>query len=265
MNQQGLLRRFATELASTISVSLIDFRDEQDIQETPDVEKILKTRAREVIHEAANPLSIINNYLEILSIQLEGDDPAQQDLETIKSEIHRVSTILKNLSRPSMAELDASETASVDINALIADLSHMFQTSLFGTHEINLVLDLDEDMPRMTTNADAIKQIYTNLIKNAVEALPAEGQIMVYTQDKVNVDGKIHVEICVADDGPGIPAEMLPDLFSPAATKKGEGHAGLGLTIVKNLVKELHGSISCRSSEKGTSFHILLPRNIRKL
>ena len=265
MNQQGLLRRFATELASTISVSLIEFRDEQDIQETPDIEKILKTRAREVIHEAANPLSIINNYLEILSIQLEGDDPAQQDLETIRSEIHRVSTILENLSRPSKAELDASKTASVDINALIADLSHMFQTSLFGTHEIDLVLDLDEDMPRMTTNADAIKQIYTNLIKNAVEALPAEGQIMVYTQDKVNVDGKIHVEICVADDGPGIPAEILPDLFSPAATKKGEGHAGLGLTIVKNLVKELHGSISCRSSEKGTSFHILLPRNIRKL
>ena len=47
-------------------------------------------------------------------------------------------------------------------------------------------------------------------------------------------------------------------------TIKGDGHAGVGLTIVKNLVNEMHGSISCRSSDKGTSFHILLPRNTQE-
>jgi len=83
---------------------------------------------------------------------------------------------------------------------------------------------------------------------------------MVYTQDNVNVDGKEHIEICVADDGPGIDIEILPKLFSPVDSTKGSDHAGLGLTIVKNLVSELHGSISCRSSDKGTSFHILLPK-----
>ena len=205
-----------------------------------------------------NPLSIINNYLEILGVKLEGDDPARQDLETIRGEIHRINSILEKLSRPGPVE--PSETALVDVNALIADLSHMFQTSLFAAHDIEISLNLDESMPRMLTSEDAIKQIYTNLVKNAVEALPAEGQVMVYTQDQVNVDGQPHFELCVADDGPGIPAEILPDLFSPVQTTKGDGHAGLGLTIVKNLVNELHGSISCRSSDKGTSFHILLPR-----
>ena len=140
----------------------------------------------------------------------------------------------------------------------------MFLTSLVGAHDFNISLNLDDSMPTISTNADSIKQIYTKLVKNSVEALPAEGQIMVYTQDQVNVDGKAHFEICVADDGPGIPAKILPDLFSPVTTTKGEGHAGLGLTIVKNLVNELHGSISCRSSDKGTSFHILLPRNIQE-
>jgi len=83
---------------------------------------------------------------------------------------------------------------------------------------------------------------------------------MVYTQDYVNVDGKEHIELSVADDGPGIDIDILPRLFSPVESTKGGDHAGLGLTIVKNLVAELHGSISCRSSDKGTSFHILLPK-----
>ena len=261
LKQQSLFKRFANEIANTISSSLTEFRGE-DEDNTTDPDQILKARAREVIHEVRNPLSIINNYLEILGIKLEGDDPAQQGLETIRSEIFRINSILEKLSQPSTA--DTTETVPVDINALVADLSHMFQTSLFAAHDIEISLNLDESMPPMLTNADALKQIYTNLVKNAVEALPAEGLVMVYTQDQVNVDGKAHFEICVADDGPGIPAEILPDLFTPIKTTKGDGHAGVGLTIVKNLVNELHGSISCRSSDKGTSFHILLPRNIQE-
>jgi signal transduction histidine kinase/HD-like signal output (HDOD) protein len=261
LKQQSLFKRFANEIANTIGSSLTEFRG-VDEDKTTDPDQILKARAREVIHEIRNPLSIINNYLEILGIKLEGDDPAQQDLETIRSEIFRINSILEKLSQSSLA--DTTETVPVDVNALVADLSHMFQTSLFAAHDIEISLNLDESMPPMLTNADALKQIYTNLVKNAVEALPAEGLVMVYTQDQVNVDGKAHFEICVADDGPGIPAEILPNLFTPIKTTKGDGHAGVGLTIVKNLVNELHGSISCRSSDKGTSFHILLPRNIQE-
>ena len=262
LKQQNLIKRFANEIASTISSSLSEFRGEHDADEKADPDQILKARAREVIHEIRNPLSIINNYLEILGVKLEGDDPAQQDLETIRSEIYRINSILEKLSQSSI--VDTREAVPVDVNALVADLSHMFQTSLFAAHDIEISLNLDESMPPMLTNADALKQIYTNLVKNAVEALPAEGLVMVYTQDQVNVDGKAHFEICVADDGPGIPAEILPDLFTPIKTTKGDGHAGVGLTIVKNLVNDMQGSISCRSSDKGTSFHILLPRNIQE-
>ena len=120
--------------------------------------------------------------------------------------------------------------------------------------------DLDERIHTLRSNTNALKQIYTNLIKNAVEALPANGTLMVYTQDHVNVDGKEHIELSVADDGPGMDTETLSQLFSPMVSTKGSGHAGLGLTIVKNLVNELHGSISCRSSDKGTGFYILFPK-----
>lgn len=211
---------------------------------------------REVIHEVRNPLSIINNYLEILSLKLDTEHQAHSDIHTIKSEIHRVGDILQRLKTPAAA---TGALSKIDINALISELSRVFETSILATHHLQLKLDLDPTMTAITCNADALKQIYTNLIKNAVEALPEKGQIMVYTQDQVNVDGKTYIEISVADNGPGIRSEVLSQLFKPVQTDKGNGHAGIGLSIVKKLVAELNGSISCRSNNKGTSFQILLP------
>jgi signal transduction histidine kinase len=106
-------------------------------------------------------------------------------------------------------------------------------------------------------NAETIQSILHHLVQNSIKSGAQEIIIQVLRRNS-----RI-VTIAVIDDGPGIPAEILPHLFTPIQTTKGEGHAGLGLTIVKNLVNELHGSISCRSSDKGTSFHILLPRNIQ--
>ncbi len=252
--QRSLLMRFVNEVAHTLSVNHITGKPPVSAsKKTTELEQ----KIREVLHEVRNPLSIMNNYLGVLSYKLEDDKPAQEDISTIKTEIERVGSILNRLTNK---EETTDETSPIDINAIIADLTHVFQTSLFASKNIQISLDLDERIESIHSNANALKQIYTNLIKNAVEALPANGQLMVYTQDYVNVDGKEHIELSVADDGPGISIDILPQLFSPVETTKGADHAGLGLTIVKNLVNELHGSISCRSSDKGTSFHILLPK-----
>lgn len=254
--QLPLLRRFANEVAHTIRVYNLTGKSSVNDKQHPSQ---LEQKIHEVLHEVRNPLSIMNNYLGILSYKLESDKPAQQDVQTIKAEIERVSQILNRLTE---SENSTDETSPVDINAIIVDLTRVFQTSLFASKNIQISLDLDERIKTLQSNANAIKQIYTNLIKNAVEALPANGQVMVYTQDYVNVDGEDHIEISIADNGPGISTDILPRLFSPIETTKGDDHAGLGLTIVKNLVNELHGSISCRSSDKGTGFYILLPKQL---
>ncbi|MFV9615423.1 MAG: HDOD domain-containing protein, partial [Gammaproteobacteria bacterium] len=250
--QLPLLKRFVNEVSHNISglTGNLPARHSGNTAQ-------LENKIREVLHEVRNPLSIMNNYLGILSYKLENDKPAQEDVQTIKSEIMRISQILDGLTE---TEVATNETSPVDINAVIYDLSNVFQTSLFADKHIQISLDLDERIHTLQSNTNAIKQIYTNLIKNAVEALPANGQLMVYTQDYVNVDGKEHIELSVADDGPGMDTETLSQLFSPMVSTKGGNHAGLGLTIVKNLVNELHGSISCRSSDKGTGFYILFPK-----
>ena len=252
--QLPLLTRFAGEVAQGLRARLkVSFISADTIEQNNQQEQLI----REVLHEVRNPLSIMNNYLGILSYKLENDKTAQEDVNTIKSEIERVTQILNRLTE---SEPPTDETAPVDINAIISDLTRVFQSSLLAGSDIEIILDLDERISALQSNANAIKQIYTNLIKNAVEALSAKGQIMVYTRDNVNVDGKQHIELTITDNGPGIDSDILPQLFSPVESTKGDDHAGLGLTIVKNLVIELHGSISCRSSDKGTSFHILLPK-----
>ena len=209
-----------------------------------------------MIHEINNPLSIINNYLEILSLKLDAKNQAHTDIQTIKSEIFRVGDILKRLKTP---KTNTGTITKFDLNELITELTHIFETSILDSNNIQLQLDLDTDIAPIYCNANALKQIYTNLVKNAVEAFPANGKIMVYTQGQVNVDGKTYIEISVADNGPGIRPEVLSQLFKPVQTEKGNGHSGIGLSIVKKLVAELNGSVSCRSSNKGTNFQILLP------
>lgn len=215
-----------------------------------------ETHIREVVHEINNPLSIINNYLEILSLKLDATNQAHTDIKTIKNEIFRVSDILKKLKTP---KTNTGTITKFDLNELITELTHIFESSILDGNNIQLQLDLDTDIAPISCNANALKQIYTNLVKNAFEALPANGKIMVYTQGQVNVDGKTYIEISVADNGSGIRSEVLSQLFKPVQTEKGDGHAGIGLSIVKKLVTELNGSISCRSSKKGTNFQILLP------
>jgi signal transduction histidine kinase len=110
-------------------------------------------------------------------------------------------------------------------------------------------------------NRNSLKQVLTNLVKNAVEALQAGGEIEIATRDQVNVDGRPYVEVRIADNGPGIPDEVISSIFTPVKSRKGREHAGLGLTIVKNLMTDLHGSISCRNiADGGAEFVILLPR-----
>ncbi|MDA3870030.1 MAG: HDOD domain-containing protein [Gammaproteobacteria bacterium] len=250
--QLPLLSHFSREIAQTIYAR----HSRQTMAAAGSID--YEAHIREVIHEVGNPLSIINNYLEILSLKLDDENQAHTDITTIKSEIYRVSEILQRLKAPSSSTRSGVVT-KVDVNKLLTELTQFFKISIPASSDIELKLELDPKLRAINCNANAIKQIYTNLIKNATEALTENTQIMVYTHDQVNVDGKTYIEISVVDNGPGIRPEVLNRLFKPVQTDKGDGHAGIGLSIVKKLVDEINGSISCRSNNQGTAFQILIP------
>lgn len=216
----------------------------------------LQQQIREVLHEAGNPLSIIRNYLETLRVKLGSDHQAHGDLALIKNEIDRVGAILLRLREPQAPGADSR----VDINALVRDIARIFQQSLCATHGIELQLRLADDLDEVGGHAAKLQQVLTNLLKNAVEALPAGGRIVVGTENAVVVNGHRFAVITVQDNGPGIPEAVLGRLFSPVVSDKGGGHAGLGLSISKKLVDEMGGSIWCRSGRNGTQFQVLLPQ-----
>ncbi len=119
------------------------------------------------------------------------------------------------------------------------------------------------DIPELLISQDKLKQILINLLKNAVEALEPEGRIEISTQDHYFQNGREYVVITIKDNGPGIPAAVLANLFAPVVSTK-QGHSGLGLAIVNNLVKEMAGYISCHSTpESGTEFKVMIQRIVQ--
>lgn len=223
--------------------------------------ELYQARAREIAHEVNNPLSIVKNYVHILSSRLGEKDVAQEELQIISEELERAGSILLRLPGITEQQVGASDAELVNVNVQITDMLKIFRASLFATAGIEVTTDLDNSLLPVLTNRNSIKQILTNLIKNAVEALDENGCITLETQGQVNFNGRNYVEIIISDNGPGIAAEVQEKLFSPVQTTKGGSHAGLGLSIVKNLIDDLDGSISCRSSAKnGTRFEILIPR-----
>jgi len=224
--------------------------------------------ARKVVHEVNTPLSIIKNYLLVIKRKLAEDKLVQDELTIINEEIDRVAHTLSELS--DFSEPDSQPTYPLDINALLTDLTRIFQETLMLKSNIKAHLKLDASLPSINMDKNRLKQVFINLIQNAVEAMPDGGNIYISTryasneseatQKQITSSDRGHVEIIIRDDGPGIPDILTSRFFEPFITSKGAGHAGLGLSIVYNTLNELKGSITSTSDSKiGTSFNIILP------
>jgi len=222
----------------------------------------MESRLREIAHEANNPLSIIRNYLELLALKLGDEHQAFGELGVIREEIDRTGQIILQLKDLGKVELEVR--GEVDINAELTDLVGIYKQSLFLTHGINCELTLDLALPSLALNRNPIKQVFTNLIKNAAEAMDEGGLIALSSSDNINHNGREYVEIVIADNGPGIPESVRENLFTPVVSSKGEGHSGLGLSICKRLITELGGSIAYRRAASKTEFKILLPRKVKR-
>ncbi len=257
--QIELLKLFSNEAGRTLSRQIS--RQASDQERLSEERSAFHLEARKIVHEANNPLGIINNYLHILGMKLGADHPVQEELDILKEEIERVGKIILRM-RDIPDEL-GHQSLNVNINGLITDLFKLFGSSLFTTHNIEATLDLDRNIPPLFINRGNLKQIITNLVKNAVEAMQDGGTLAISTHDKVHLNGATYFEIVVQDNGPGIPDQIMQNLFTPVSSTKDSTHSGLGLAIVKHLIDELSGSISCTSSnETGTRFQLFLPRAI---
>jgi len=215
---------------------------------------LYQQRVSEAVHEAHNPLAIIKNYLQILNMK-QGENGASKEIRHINTEIDRVAAILAGLRR---SESHPSIATEMDINVLVRNMHRVFQQAYSADAGIAIELDLTDEPALVLASADAMKQILTNLVKNAAEACGKDGLITIITRCNVLIDSKLYLQLTVADNGPGIATAQLPTLFAGGTSTKGGEHTGSGLAIVKRLVDQMQGQVNCQTDSKGTRMTVLL-------
>jgi hypothetical protein len=219
---------------------------------------IPRDRVRRAVHEVANPLTIMRNYVNLLSDRLGADSTVQRDLSIISDEIERVARIVRGITAAEENAPPAKALELVSVNSVVSELVRMALGTLITPNKVNVQIDLNPDVPPLPLQKDLLKQVLFNLAKNAVEAMSAGGHLK-FTTRLVDVDGQRQIEIEVADTGPGLPAAVVTRLFEPVVSEKGGDHAGLGLSISRSLVERMNGQLSCASTPQGTHFLIRLP------
>lgn len=211
----------------------------------------------QVSQEVKDPLTIINNYVEVLSRNEQS--PEQVSLAAaVKREVRRIDTIFNDsLNRQEEGELFEQ---GVDLNQLIKEIVDPM-TATYGNREsVSFELCLQEPLGRFQGSSALIRQILNHLVRNAVESFSDHGVVNISTRLIYVASRQWQVEVMVQDNGPGLPEQVQKNLFKPVFSTKGSGHAGVGLSLVKGMVAELNGQIGCYShAATGTCFTIQIP------
>ena len=217
-----------------------------------------------VAHELKNPLGSMSIYLQLMERQLQKPDSFEDvdscrasliaKIKVLKGEVERLNDIVVDFLstvRPRNASLQEE-----DLNQIIKDAVEIMIPDL-EQHNIQLKLELEENLPYIMLDRGFMRQVLTNLISNAKDAMKeTEGGFLTISTEK-NSD---YVILSVTDTGTGIKPENLTKIFDPYFTTKKSG-TGIGLTLVYKIIRGMGGDIGVNSRQgTGTTFRITLPR-----
>ena len=213
-----------------------------------------------VVHEINNPLTGILNFVKLMQTMIDGGDLSKDDLEEMRNylsmvhdETTRVSRTLSNLV--AFSHKSKPKLQPVNINVVIVETISLIGNQM-RLQNIAVKHHLDKDLHLVLGDKGQLKQVLVNLVLNAQEAMPQGGTLTLETKN-IRRD----VLIKVSDTGKGIPKENISHIFEPFfTTKKACAGAGLGLSVVYGIVKDLKGTIKVDSVlDQGTTFTIRLP------
>jgi len=206
-----------------------------------------------VAHEVKNPLNAMRIHLELLKARLGTSQPAvRENVDVIAQEIVRLDRVVQGFLK--FVRPDDIRLAPVQVEALLAEAARLM-TPEAGRAGVRVAQDVVPDLPSVAGDAELLQQALTNLVSNAIQAMPKGGTVTLGA--RVGPDGA--VEIRVADEGIGIPAQDLDKIFRLYYTTKSQG-SGIGLSMVYRTVQMHDGRIDVESEvDRGTVMILTLP------
>ena len=236
----------------------------EDVTEIRKLEQMRSDFVANVSHELKTPLTSISGFVETLkSGAIEDEAIAKRFLDIIDIETERLTRLINDIL--SLSEIESSHIRDfqqdIHTSEAIREITEII-TPLALNKEIEIVAEIESNLPVLKGNPDWFKQMLINLLDNAVKYTPNNGRVFVNAYEKYN-----NIVIVIRDTGIGIPKKDIPRLFErfyrvDKARSRKVGGTGLGLAIVKHIVLSLKGRIKVSSElGKGSEFTVILPKN----
>lgn len=248
------LQGFNEELEKKVKDATEKLRLTQENMVRAETLAAIGTLAAGVSHEISTPLNTIIGFIQLTISEMDDANPIKGDMRVIEQEAMRCKKIVQGLLN--FAKPQKHEERLTDINNIINEtlLLIEYQPSM---KKIVIKKDMDGKLVLIEADHLQLKQVFLNIILNAVQAMPEGGELKIMTRN-VN-EG---VEAVISDTGTGIPEEDRKKIFQPFYTTKKDG-TGLGLSISYGIIKEHGGEIYVESdSGRGSTFRIFLPSQI---
>lgn len=218
---------------------------------------VVSGMGRMIAHELKNPLAGIKGAAQLLRDDVQSEEGLAL-IELIGSEIDRIRRLADRMEK--LGDDDPIEAERVNIHEILRQARRVIQSA-----NPNVIFDerYDPSLPHAYGDPDTLMQALLNLIKNAVESAGEDGEICLETSFRAGVRGGksgrlLPVQIQIIDNGPGIPKDMLTQIFQPFVTTKPEGQ-GLGLALVSKVAAAHEGLVEVQSVPGRTVFSLLLP------
>ena len=210
-------------------------------------------------HEINNPLDSLLNLLYLLETEATLTEKGRHYLHRAQEEVHRISRI----ARETLTQHRVSERLEMkNVAELLGDVLDLYKVR-FTSAGISVATRFSAD-GHIPVYGESLRHVFSNLLLNAMEAMPQGGTIQARVSSAHEWSGKKRrgVRVTVADSGSGIPANVLPHIFQRFFTTKSSG-SGVGLSLVKDIVRKHKGLLRMKSStqpaQHGTVFMLFLP------
>lgn len=244
------------ELIEKINTTQEDLKKNKQLLQYSNKHSVLGKVAPTIAHEIRNPLTAIKMLIYSMKKEEQDQQILEKDINIILSEIDRVEDFIKNFlkfAKPTDPDFIKSNPALI-ISEVIILLKSRFKEKKISVEFVD-----ENSNYEVMADSGQLKQLFMNLLINALEAIPHEGNITIYSKVETQSE-KQYLKISVEDTGPGIPENIIKSLFEPFV-KGNEQGVGLGLSISQNIATMHHGWIQAENkpNKAGAIFNVFLP------